>query len=110
MSCRLLSVAIALAAVGCVGTPHHDPAEITSVEVSVYKAGIDKGCRDAGRGRDPESKTDAFCSCVLATLNSRLSQEEWQRATFYAQQRRDKEEKGVLAPHMPAVESCRRSV
>jgi len=93
---------------GCVATPHNDASEISSFEVSVYKAGLEKGCRDAGRNRgDSAAQVDSFCSCLVTTLNDRLSESDWKRATFFAQQRRDRDEYGVVAPHMPAVEQCR---
>jgi hypothetical protein len=43
---------------------------------------------------------------VVDTLNSRLSQEEWKRATSFAQQRKEQDEARVLAPHMGALKGC----
>ena len=106
-----MRVTVAIVAVmleACVGTPHNDPSEISALEVGVYKKGLDMGCRDAGRDRgDSVAKVEAFCSCVLSTLNSRLGPDDWRRATFLAQQRRNQEERSVMAPHMQAVEACR---
>jgi hypothetical protein len=94
----------------CVGTPHRDPSEVSQLEVGAYKRGVEAGCINAGRSKgDPEEKTNAFCKCVIATLESRLSSEEWRTATFYAQQRRSADEQRTLAPHMLAVQQCRAS-
>lgn len=104
----LSSIASLVFLTACVGTPHRSPSEVSSTEVLVYKAGLQAGCRDAGMSKgDPESKVTAFCSCTVRTFESRLSAEEWQQATFFAQQRRDREEQAVLAPHMPAIKACR---
>lgn len=92
----------------CVGTPHKQPTEVTTLEVSVYKAGIKKGCVDAGgrKGDDP-TKTSNFCSCVVQTLEHEMSEPEWQSATFYSQQRQGSLEQGVIAPYMAKVQACR---
>jgi hypothetical protein len=104
----LVATTVPLALAACVGTPHQDPSEISAAEVSVYKAGMEKGCRDTGHGRgDPPAKVDGFCNCLMSTLNSRLSADDWKKATFYAQQRRDRDEQGVIAPHMAGIQACR---
>lgn len=103
------SLLVYLGIAGCVGTPHRDPSDISSLEVAVYKKGLDMGCRDGGRGRgDTAAVVDSFCDCVSSTLNAKLSDAEWQQATFAAQQRRDAEERQVMAPHMPALAQCRK--
>ncbi len=104
----LAPVSIVLLLGACVGTPHKSPSEVSSAEVAVYKAGLQAGCRDAGMSKgDPELKVTAFCSCMGRTFESRLSAEEWQQATYFAQQRRDRDEQAILGPHMPAVRACR---
>jgi len=73
----------------CVGlSPHRDSAGVTDAEISVYKAGLHKGCVDQGRrqGEDP-AKNIAFCDCVLNAFNASLSHEQWQQAVFAAQHR-----------------------
>jgi len=104
-----LVLTILLIVVACVGTPHMNATEITSVEVGVYKLGLETGCSHAGRNRgDPETKVSTFCKCVIATLEKRMTAREWQDATFYAQQRRDRDEQGVMSPHMSAVAACKQ--
>jgi len=65
------------------------------------------GCRDQGLGLgDVPEQVERRCKCALATLNARLSAEEWKRATFFAQQRRSREEAAVMAPHTQALKAC----
>ena len=109
MTHRLLFSVALLALSGCVGTPHRSPSEITTPEISAYKLGIKTGCKDAGKNKgDPESKVSAFCDCVGTTLQARMTVEEWQRATYFAQQRKDQDEQSVLAPHMRSINSCKQ--
>ena len=104
----IVSILVSAVLVGCVGTPHSDPTEISAFEVSVYKAGMGMGCRDQGKGRgDPPEAVARRCKCALDTLNARLSEDEWRRATFFAQQKRDRDEAQVMAPHMAAVKECK---
>jgi hypothetical protein len=105
-SAVVVSLPLLLAA--CVGTIHKSPSEVSTVEVAVYKAGLQAGCKDAGMAKgDSEQAVTAFCSCVARAFESRLSAVEWQQATYFAQQRRDREERAVLAPHLPALKACR---
>ncbi len=92
----------------CVGTPHNSPAEISALEVSVYKTGMEMGCKAQGKGLGhPTDQVERRCKCVADALNARLTDEEWRRATFFAQQRRDRDEAQVLSPHMAAVRECK---
>jgi hypothetical protein len=80
---------------------------VTGLDVAAYKASVEAGCRDQGRGlRHPWEQVRRRCKCVVDTLNSRLSPEEWKRATFFAQQRKEQDEARVLAPHMGALKGC----
>ena len=80
---------------------------ITGLDVAAYKASVETGCRDQGRRlRHPWEQVGRRCKCVVDTLNSRLSQEEWRRAALFAQQRKEQDEARVLAPHMAALKGC----
>lgn len=108
MKAAFHAVVAAMILAGCVGTPHHDASEVSALEVAIYKKGMDMGCRDAGRGRgDSASNIDSFCSCLLATLDESLSDGDWKRATYFAQQRRDRDEQSVIAPYLPQIAKCR---
>jgi hypothetical protein len=92
----------------CVGTPHKEPSQINAPEVAIYRLGLETGCKDAGRKKgDSQTKVEAFCSCMMVTFENRMTPGEWKQATFFAQQRRDRDEQAVLAPHLPFVRACR---
>lgn len=98
----ILAVAAALLAAAGITTAHADPKGVSAVEVASYKASVEAGCRDQGRRlRHPWGQVEQRCNCVFETLNSRLTQEEWKRATDFAQQRKGQEEAKVLAPPWP---------
>lgn len=105
---NVLAVLVAALSSACVGAPHLNASEVSALEVSVYKTGMGMGCRDQGKGlgHSPE-QVERRCKCVEETLAARISEEEWKRATFFAQQKRDRDEAQVLAPHMPAVRACK---
>ena len=103
----LLAFCVATLA-GCTAAKQREPADVSAAEVATYKGGLEKGCRDDARGRkETPAQVDTFCSCVIVTLNQRMSQDEWRKATFFAQQHNDRAEQEVLAPHMSAMANCR---
>ena len=84
------------------------PSEVTDAEIARYKATAQKGCRDAGLARsDPQERVDAFCNCVLATLEKTMKRTEWQQASFYSMKNQEAEEKAVLDPHFKNLTVCR---
>ena len=92
----------------CVGTYHEKPSEVSALEVSAYKAAMGMGCRDQGKGLgDPPEQVERRCQCAQDALNASLTEDEWRRATFFAQQKRDRDEARVMAPHMKAVKECK---
>lgn len=101
-------VASSLWLAACVGTKHISPNDVSALEVSIYKTGIGMGCRDQGKGLgQPAELVERQCKCILDTLNAQVTDEEWRRATFYAQHRRDREEQEVLAPYLVAAKGCK---
>jgi hypothetical protein len=94
---------------GCVGiSPHSTPSSITDTEIGMYKLGMQKGCTDQGisKGDDPE-KVKKLCGCALDVLNQSLTHEQWQEATFAAQNKRGGDEAKVMAPYMPQIRACK---
>lgn len=80
---------------------------VTGLDVAAYKASVEAGCREQGRRlRHSWEQVGRRCKCVVDTLNSRLSKEEWRRATFFARERKEQDEALVLAPHMGALKAC----
>lgn len=103
----LLAAAATLVAVAAITTARGDPKGVTAVEVAAYKASVESGCRDQGRRlRHAWAEVGRRCNCVLETLDSRLTKEDWKRATDFAQRGKGQEEAKVLAPHMAAVKRC----
>ncbi len=103
---RLATFVVATIA-ACAAAAHDSPASVTPLEIQQYKFGIERGCRDAGARRaDPPAQVDIFCSCVIDTLNQNLSTFDWQKATFFGQQNRDKEEAQAMGPALDKIEKC----
>jgi hypothetical protein len=108
---RGLAIAALLSLGACVGlSPHSDPSSITAAEIGTYRLGILKGCSDQGnsKGDDPAA-TKRYCDCALEVLKQSLSHDQWQQATFASQKRLDREEMGVIGPHMPQIKACKAS-
>lgn len=102
-----LAMAAAVAAAASIATAHADPKAVSAVEVASYKASVESGCRDQGRRlRHSWGQVEQRCNCVFETLNSRLTPEDWKRATDFARRGRGQEEAKLLAPHMAAVKKC----
>jgi hypothetical protein len=106
----ILAFAAAAIVIAGVSTVHGNTKGVTALDISAYKAAVEAACRDQGRRlRHSWEQVGRRCNCVVETLNSRLTQEEWKRATSFAQQRKDQDEAKVLAPHMPAVKGCEKN-
>ena len=85
-----------------------EPSEVTDGEIAKYKALARTACAETGVGRgDPKEKVEAFCSCVIDTLNESMTRAEWQQVYFYSMKQQPKEEERVLAPHVPKIGRCR---
>ena len=84
-----------------------EPAEVTDGEIAKYKQLAAGGCREAGEKQgDPKEKTDAFCSCVISTLEKTMKRPEWQQAYFYSLKGEADRERQVLGPHLNNVAAC----
>jgi hypothetical protein len=107
MNTRLLALLLA----GLFSAPvaaQKEPSQVTDKEIAKYKALADTSCREAGAKQgDPKEKIDAFCGCLLTTLNKSLTRPEWQQAYFYSINSQTKEEMAVLGPHLKNVAACR---
>ena len=104
---RLLAVLACSAALPCIGA-NADAAKLTGMDILMYKTTIGSGCRDQGMKRKhARVDVERRCRCVTETLDARMTDAEWRQAAFFAQQRRDKDEAEVFAPHMKAVQECK---
>lgn len=105
----LLAAAATVIAVAAITTARAAPKGVTAVDVAAYKASVETGCRDQGRRlRHAWAEVGRRCRCVVETLDSRLTAEDWKRATDFAQRGKGQEEAKVLAPHMAAVKRCEK--
>lgn len=103
----ILAAAAALSAAAGITAAHADTKGVTALDVASYKASVETGCRDQGRRlRHAWADVGRRCKCVVETLDSRLTRDEWKRAAHFAQQRKEQEEAMVLAPHMAALKKC----
>jgi hypothetical protein len=85
-----------------------EPSEVTDGEIAKYKGIALAACTDGGVSRgEPKEKADAFCGCVVATLNKSMTRAEWQQAYFYSMKKQEKDEATVLAPHVSKLGNCR---
>lgn len=102
-----LVIACAVAAACHCAPVAASPADVTPLEVEMYRQAVFAGCRAQGRQlQHTLEHVDRRCKCVERTLAAKLSEDEWKRATYFAQQGRGDEEARVLAPHMPALKKC----
>ena len=85
------------------------PSEVTDAEIVRYKATAQTGCRQSGMARgDPQAQVDAFCACVLKSLEKTMKRPEWQQAYFYSMKNDEAGEKKILAPHVQNLAFCRQ--
>jgi hypothetical protein len=103
----ILAVTATLLAAASIPAAHADPKGVTAVDVAAYKASVETGCRDQGRRlRHAWVEVGRRCKCVVQTLDSRLTVEDWKRATDFAQLGKGQDEARLLAPHMAALRKC----
>jgi len=103
----MTALACAVVIAASLSTAHGNTKGVTGLDVAAYKASVEAGCREQGRRlRHSWEQVGRRCKCVVNTLNSRLSKEEWRRAAYFAQQRKEQDEALVLAPHMGALKGC----
>jgi len=84
------------------------PSEVTDAEIARYKATAQSSCRQGRMARgDPQARVDAFCTCVLQSLEKTMKRPEWQQAAFYSMKNDESAEKKILAPHVQDLGFCR---
>ena len=105
---KIRSLALLLAAlISAPVAAQKEPAEVTDGEIAKYKALAASSCHEAGTKQgDPKEKVDAFCGCLVATINKTMTRAEWQQAYFYSLKGQSKEERQVLDPHLKNVGVC----
>lgn len=83
------------------------PSQVTDAQIKSYKANALKQCTEAGKAqKDAPEKVNAFCKCMVATLEKNVSQDEWKQLAFYSKERRAADEINVLGPHRAKIKEC----
>ena len=91
----------------CASVAFTDPTEVTDEQISSYKYGIERGCKDNGLSKgDPPAKVESFCNCALDMLNKDLSKAQWQSAYYYSVKHSDKEME-VMGAEFKKIGTCR---
>lgn len=104
---KLSSLVLLAAFVAAPAAAQKEPAEVTDKEIAKYKAAALSGCQDAGiKKGDPKENVDAFCGCLVSTLDKSMTRAEWQRAYFHSLKSQGQEERQVLEPHLKNVGVC----
>ena len=100
--------AASLAAFAASLAAHAQPSEVTRLDVAAYKNAVSMDCRAQGRRlKHSVQQIERRCRCVVDTLNRRMTDEEWRRATQFAKQGDGKGEAQALARHSAALKACR---
>ena len=83
-------------------------SSVTAKELAAYKRNAETGCQEGGKKQgDPQEKIDAFCSCLMATLEKSVSDAEWRQLVRYSREGRGADEKKALDPHLKNLAACR---
>jgi len=81
-------------------------SDVTDVQLSTYQTQMEAGCRERGHQRG-EPRADAFCDCMVKTLQQQIPRSDWVRAYTFAQQGRHADEVQVVKPYLKQVEACK---
>ncbi len=83
-------------------------AEVTDAQVDQYKSAAQKACTDGGeKAGDPQAKVEAFCGCLIETLNKNMTATEWRQAYYFSQKKQIEEERKIVTPHLAKLDVCR---
>jgi hypothetical protein len=97
----ILSIASAGAALG-----QEAFSEVSDAQIAVYQRGMDAECKGIGGKRRVAPERARYCECVMMSLRTSMSREEWQQAIRFAR-KRDEQEMKVLEPHLARASLCR---
>ena len=107
MKLRIVAVLLACAVAGSAWA-QKTTSQITEAQIADYKRAAQTACRDGGKQQgDPEAKVEAFCGCMLETLNKDMTPAEWRQVVAYSQNNQEREEREALMPHLKKLDVCR---
>ena len=82
---------------------------VTETQVAEYKRAASAACQDAGKKRgDPEAHVEAFCGCMMQTLEKTMTAAEWRQVVLYSLKKQEREEAQALRPHLEKIAACRQ--
>ena len=82
-------------------------AEVTEAQITEYKRSAAAGCQEGGKKKgDPQAMVDAFCGCLIDTLNKNMTPNEWRQVVLYSLNKQAEAEVKVLTPHLARVKAC----
>jgi hypothetical protein len=82
-------------------------SDVTDAQIADYKRTAETACRDGGKQQgDPQAQVEAFCGCMIETLNKNMTPAEWKQVVGYARNNQSKEEREALLPHLSKLD-CR---
>ena len=102
-----IAVLLAFALFAAAAHAQKSPSDVTDAQVKAYKSNALSQCTEAGKKqKDAPEKVDAFCGCMIKTLEKNISAEEWKQLAFYAKEGRTSDEMNVLGPHRASIKAC----
>jgi hypothetical protein len=82
-------------------------SQVTEAQIAEYKRTAGTACREGGKKQgDPEDKVEAFCSCLMQSLDKTMSATEWRQAVVYSRSKEATRERDLLMPHVKKLEGC----
>jgi hypothetical protein len=107
MKLRSFAVLLTCAVAGSAWAAQKSTSNITEAQVANYKRAAQAACREGGKKNgDPEAKVEAFCGCMLETLNKSMTPSEWRQVVTYSQNNQANEEREALKPHLSKLGAC----
>jgi|SRR5688572_18374048 len=83
------------------------PSQVTEAQIADYKRTAGTACREGGKAKgDAEAKVEAFCSCLMQSLDKTMSPAEWRQAVVYSRTKEATRERDLLMPHVKKLEGC----
>jgi hypothetical protein len=104
---RATAAVIALAWAATAPAAQQSAAQVTDAQVSNYKRVAAESCREGGKKQgDPEEQVNAFCGCLMDTLDKSMSAAQWREVVSYSLNKQPEQEAKVLTPHLAKAKAC----
>ena len=104
---RATAAAITLAWAATAPAAQQSAAQVTDAQVSNYKRVAAESCREGGKKQgDPEVQVNAFCGCLMETLDKSMSAAQWREVVSYSLNQQLEQEAKALSPHLAKAKAC----